>query len=191
MLCTACSTASCLTVSRLLCSCASPMMAKPLPALYTPLLHKSARDNLHCVYRDLTVSGMATFIRCQTCHAALQHSASSFPIAPKHAPAGNPCEEHAPQSMDTISACLRRNRLGLGNDPLRTPVKGMGEVGTPPTMYHTVQPFGTSSSPDCKDGGSARRVLQTIDKENWALSTGMFVTRICVLRLDLLLWGSF
>lgn len=100
----------------------------------------------------------------------------SFSIADstRHAAAGNPCEEHAPQAMDTIAACLRRNRLGLGNDPLRTPVKSMGEVGTPPTMYHTVQPLGPSSPPDSKEGGPARRVLHTLDKENWALSTGKF-----------------
>ena len=103
------------------------------------------------------------------CAAALRFF---FPDGAPIAPAGNPCEEHAPQAMDTISACLRRNRLGFGNDPLRTPVKSMGEVSTPPTMYHTVQPLGTSSSPDSKDGGSAKRVLQASDKENWALSTG-------------------
>lgn len=48
----------------------------------------------------------------------------------------------------------------------------MGEVHTPPTTYHTVQPFGSANSPESKDGGSARRVLQSSGKENWVVSTG-------------------
>ena len=48
----------------------------------------------------------------------------------------------------------------------------MGGFGTPPTIYHTVQPFGSANSPDSKDGGSARKVLHTSGKENWTLSTG-------------------
>lgn len=111
----------------------------------------------------------------QTQNNTLLHCTTQFSAvhtAPRHAPAGNPCEVYAPQAMEAISACLRRNRLGLCNAPLNTPVKTMGELVTPPTMYHTVQPFDPSSTPESKEGGSARRVLQTIDKENWALSTG-------------------
>ena len=87
---------------------------------------------------------------------------------------------YAPEAMDIITACLRRNRLGLSNTPLETPTKSMSGMGTPPTTYHTVQPFGLASSPESKEGGegpareggSTRRVLQTSGKENWALSTG-------------------
>ena len=94
-------------------------------------------------------------------------------IAIFYAPVGNPCEASAPEAMDTITACLRRNRLGLSDTPLlETPTKVMGGLGTPPTTYHTVQPFGSATSPESKEGGSSRRVLQTSDKENWALSTG-------------------
>ena len=87
---------------------------------------------------------------------------------------------YAPEAMDTITACLRRNRLGLLTTLQETPIKSMGGLGTPPTTYHTVQPFGSATSPESKEGdggparegGSNRRVLQTSDKENWALSTG-------------------
>lgn len=48
----------------------------------------------------------------------------------------------------------------------------MGEFSTPPTTYHTVQPFGSANSPESKDGGSARRVLQSSGKENLVVSTG-------------------
>ena len=86
----------------------------------------------------------------------------------------------APEAMDSITACLRRNRLGLSNTPQQTPTKSMGGADTPPTTYHTVQAFGSATSPESKEGGwspareggSTRRVLQTSDKENWALSTG-------------------
>ncbi|DBB04672.1 TPA: hypothetical protein ACH3X1_012730 [Trebouxia sp. C0004] len=47
----------------------------------------------------------------------------------------------------------------------------MGGFATPPTAYHTVQPFTSLNSPESKDGGSAKRVLQTSGKENWVVST--------------------
>ena len=86
--------------------------------------------------------------------------------------AGNPCEVDASQAVDTITTCLRRNRLGLCSSPMNTPSKSCGGFSTPPTTYHTVQPFCSATSPESKDGGSARRVLQTSDKENWAVTTG-------------------
>ncbi|KAL0054269.1 hypothetical protein WJX82_006404 [Trebouxia sp. C0006] len=84
---------------------------------------------------------------------------------------GNPCEALAPHAIELITTCLRRNRLGLNNASPNTPTKSMGGFATPPTAYHTVQPFGFANSPESKDGGSAKRVLQTSGKENWVVST--------------------
>lgn len=86
--------------------------------------------------------------------------------------AGNPCETYAPQAVNLITSCLRRNRLGLSSASPNTPAKSMSGLGTPATTYHTVRPFGSANSPESRDTGSARRVLQTSGKENWALSTG-------------------
>ena len=85
--------------------------------------------------------------------------------------AGNPCEAFAPHAVELITTCLRRNRLGLNNASPNTPTKSMGGFATPPTTYHTVQPFGFSNSPEFKDGGSSKKVLQTSGKENWVVST--------------------
>ncbi len=85
--------------------------------------------------------------------------------------AGNPCEAFAPHAIELVTTCLRRNRLGLNNASPTTPTKSMGGFVTPPTAYHTVQPFGSANSPESKDGGSAKRILQTSGKENWVVST--------------------
>ncbi|KAL0033113.1 hypothetical protein WJX79_004107 [Trebouxia sp. C0005] len=84
---------------------------------------------------------------------------------------GNPCEAFAPHAIELITTCLRRNRLGLNNASPNTPTKSVGGFATPSTAYHTVQPFGSSNSPESKEGGSAKRVLQTSGKENWVVST--------------------
>ncbi|KAL0025639.1 hypothetical protein WJX77_000256 [Trebouxia sp. C0004] len=84
---------------------------------------------------------------------------------------GNPCEAFAPHAIELITTCLCRNRLGLNNASPNTPTKSMGGFATPPTAYHTVQPFTSLNSPESKDGGSAKRVLQTSGKENWVVST--------------------
>ena len=92
---------------------------------------------------------------------------------------GNPGEAEAPAAMDTINMCLHRNRLqpqGSTSYPA-TPTNSIRGFASPQTAYHTAHPLSAASTPDSKGDDplthtGVRRVLQTSDKENWALTGG-------------------
>ena len=114
--CTACATASCLTVPRL-CSCTSTHLPpggrttasaaiRPVCTKYTPL---------HSIVACQRQAWQLCYMPC--CIAA---PSFFFLDSTKHAPAGIHVSSMHLRPWTLLHTCLRRNRLG--NDPSRTPV---------------------------------------------------------------------
>ena len=93
--------------------------------------------------------------------------------------------------------CLHRNRLqppGSTSYPA-TPTNSIRGFASPQTAYHTAYPLSTASTPDSRAGealthNGVRRVLQTSDKENWAItgskaaSLGANAVGMCAIELE-------